>query len=75
MPALFFSLKEQLEQPDEIENLLSGVGESQSRVQTPDGLTMGCHPGALQEGLQDCELSAKPSLSSLHSLNLLLAHG
>lgn len=56
MPALFFSLKEQLEQPDETENLLSGVGEAQGRAQTPDGLTVGHHPGSLQEGLQDCEL-------------------
>lgn len=55
VPALFFSLKEQLEQPHEIENLLSRVGEAQSRVQTPDSPTVDHHPGSLQEGLQDSE--------------------
>lgn len=60
VPALFCSLKEQLEQPDEIQNLLSGVGEAQSRVQTPDGLTMVTIQGLFRKAFRT--VNHEPSL-------------
>lgn len=59
VPALFFSLKEQLEQPHEIENLLSGVGEAQSRAQTPDGLTVATILGHFRKAFRT--LNSEPS--------------